>query len=182
VRFPQRLIRNTARSRSVPTQWRHIRRSQRRRSARKLGPAARRPTHAEADAGCRPVDLKARKRRACCTRLRLASSWAPPHCGGLLIDFGSLPAALSRIGEHTPRAGPPHWVHGADRRGGVVVHCSSRLPHRVRQGDLPIRRWKAKINAPNTAQAAICKPLPREPYEGAGIAAALPLHAHPTNR
>jgi hypothetical protein len=63
-------------------------RSQRRRSARKLGAAARRPTHA--DAGYRPAD-------------------------------------------------------------GLVLHCSSRVPHRVRYSVLPIRRWKAKIHTPNTA-------------------------------
>jgi hypothetical protein len=32
---------------------------------------------------------------------------------------------------------------------------------------------------PPTPQAASCKPLPREPNEGAGIAAVLPLHTTP---
>ena len=53
---PQRLIRNAARSRSVPTQWRHIRRSQRRRSARKLGAAAVRG-HEKVPTGVKTQDI-----------------------------------------------------------------------------------------------------------------------------
>jgi hypothetical protein len=66
-------------------------------------------------------------------------------------------------------------VHGADR-GGLVVHCSSRC--RI-EFDTVISQFDAGKPrfTPPTPQAASCKPLPREPNEGAGIVAALPLHA-----
>ena len=61
--------------------------------------------------------------------------------------------------------------------GGLVVPLVA-VPHRVRHGDLPIRRRKAKIHAPNTAGGKL-QAASAGAERGGGIAAVLPLHATP---
>jgi hypothetical protein len=67
-------------------------------------------------------------------------------------------------------------MHGADRGAGWLSTarrgCRIEFDTAISQFDAGKPRF-----TPPTTQAADCKPLPQEPSEGAGIAAALPLHA-----
>jgi hypothetical protein len=115
----------------------------------------------------------------------IASSWGSAELDGLLVRCTRHFKTLVPLQTTCCRRCNPHALGalGAQRgsRGGLVVDGSSRVPHRVRDGDLPIRRWKAKIT-PSHRRRQSCKLLPRESNDGARIAAVLSATRPTTDR